>query len=399
MQHDNSDDPFGFWKNEPTRQLKRTQTGTRAHTDTGATARAETQMIPVIRTDRTRPMPALHRPRNPLLTRIALMAGVTVLLVPFALSLRDDHPQVQASEVQGIDTVLVGKMPAPAPTLIPAETAAPTTLAPTPVPSPPSTAAPAATVATAAPTEPPTTAPKVTKKPVAKTTTTVAAAPKPAAATQSADKACVSTYTVASGDSWSTIANRAQITMKVLLAANNATVKTVLLPGRSVCLPTGAVAPGPPSTKPPSTTQPKPATTVPKPATTVPKPATTQPATPPVTTPPATTQPPPPANTYTKAQVAQIIRDVWPDDLEDEAIRIATRESNLVPTVRNYCCYGLFQIYYSAHRTWLASMGITSAGQLYDPLVNATAAYALYRNSGWAPWATTTPTTTTTVAA
>ena len=44
------------------------------------------------------------------------------------------------------------------------------------------------------------------------------------------------------------------------------------------------------------------------------------------------------------------------------------------------------------HKTWLASMGITSAAQLYDPRVNATAALALYNKSGWAPWATT-PTT------
>ena len=91
--------------------------------------------------------------------------------------------------------------------------------------------------------------------------------------------------------------------------------------------------------------------------------------------------------------MAQIIRDVWPDELEDEAIRIATRESNLIPTVKNYCCYGLFQIYYNAHRTWLASIGITSAAQLFDPRVNATAALALYNNSGWAPWATSATTT------
>ena len=78
---------------------------------------------------------------------------------------------------------------------------------------------------------------------------------------------------------------------------------------------------------------------------------------------------------------------MWPDNLEDQAIAIATRESNLVPTVRNYCCYGLFQIYYTAHQTWLAAMGITSAAQLYDPRVNATAALALYNSNGWAPWA------------
>ena len=159
-------------------------------------------------------------------------------------------------------------------------------------------------------------------------------------------------------------------------SANGATINTLLLPGKTICLPVGAVAPAPPATTAPATTQPKPATT-----------------TPPATTSPPVTQPPPPANTYTRAQVAQIIRDVWPDDLEDEAIRIATRESNLIPTVRNSCCYGLFQIYYAAHRTWLAGMGITSAAQLYDPRVNATAALALYNNAGWAPWATSTPTT------
>jgi hypothetical protein len=67
--------------------------------------------------------------------------------------------------------------------------------------------------------------------------------------------------------------------------------------------------------------------------------------------------------------------------------------------VRNSCCYGLFQIYYSAHKTWLASIGVTSAAQLYDPRVNASAALALYNTSGWAPWGTSSPTTTTAAAA
>ena len=99
---------------------------------------------------------------------------------------------------------------------------------------------------------------------------------------------------------------------------------------------------------------------------------------------PTTTQPP---RTYTRDEVAQIIRDVWPDDLEDKAIAIATRESNLTPAVRNACCFGLFQIYFSVHAGWLAQMGVTSATQLYDPLINTQAALALYyRNGGWGPW-------------
>ena len=381
MQHDNSDDPYGFWNDEPTRQLKRTQAGTRTHTDTRSLP--VTRMVPVVQTDRARRIDTEPRPRNPLLVRTSLMIGAMLVLVPLGLNLRSDDPLVRAAEIQGVDTVMVGKLPAPAPTqatVAPSTTAPITTLlaavvAPT---TPPPTEA---VVVTAAPTAPPTTAAPAKKKAATKTTTTQAAPPTVA---QAADKACALTYTIVSGDSWSSIASRAKITLKALLANNNATASTMLLPGKTVCLPSGAVAPGPPTTKAPSTTQP-PATTQPK----APKPTS-----PPATTAPPNTQPAPPPNTYTKAQVAQIIRDVWPDDLEDEAIRIATRESNLIPTVRNSCCYGLFQIYYTAHRTWLASIGITSAAQLYDPRVNATAALALYNNSGWAPWGTSTPTTT-----
>jgi LysM repeat protein len=378
MQHDNSDDPYGFWNNEPTRQLKRTQAGTRSHAEPEVT-----RMVPLVRIDRTRQMPSMHPSRNPLLARVGLLVGVMLLFVPVALSLRNDKTQVRAAEIQGVDTILVGRLPAPAPTeaaQLPT-TAPATTLVITAAPTPPPTEA---AVLTPAPTDPPTTTAAPKKKVVAKTTTTVAAAP-PAAAAQSADKApCTLTYTIVKGDTWSTIASRAKVTMKALLAANGATVNTLLLPGKSICLPAGAVTPTAPTTtaKAPSTTQP---------TTTQPKPTT-----PPATTVPPSTQPPPPANTYTKDQVTQIIRNVWPDDLEDEAIRIATRESNLIPTVKNWCCYGLFQIYYTAHRTWLASMGITDPAQLYDPLVNSTAALALYRISGWAPWGL--PTTTTTVA-
>jgi hypothetical protein len=382
MQYDNSDDPYGFWKDEPTRQLKRTQVGTRAH--------AETRMVPVVRSDRTRPMPAHHSRPNPLLARVGLMVGVMLLLVPIALSMRSDKHQVRAAQVQGLDPVLVGELPPPAPT---EATLAPTTLAASTVvvtiSIPPTIPQRIEVVATPAPTDPPTTAAKAKKKAVVKASTTLA---PPATATQSADKSCTLTYTVATGDAWSSIATRAKVTMNALLTANSATIKTVLLAGKSICLPTGAVDPTKPS-KPTSTTQPKPATTQPKPSTTQPKPSTTKPSTPPQTTVPTTTQPAPPANTFTKAEVAQIIRDVWPDDLEDEAIRIATRESNLIPTVRNACCYGLFQLFYSAHKSWLAGIGVTSPAQLYDPRVNATAALALYNISGWAPWATTTPTT------
>lgn len=85
--------------------------------------------------------------------------------------------------------------------------------------------------------------------------------------------------------------------------------------------------------------------------------------------------------------VEGIIRQIWPDDLEDQAIRVAWRESTHQPDVRNYCCYGLFQIYWSVHRDWLADLGIDEAEDLYDPWLNTIAAWTLYQDAGgWGPW-------------
>ena len=97
-----------------------------------------------------------------------------------------------------------------------------------------------------------------------------------------------------------------------------------------------------------------------------------------------TTVPPaPPA----PGEIEQIIRDVWPDELEEQALRIAWRESGYNPRAQNYCCSGLFQIYYEVHAGWLAELGVNSVEDLYDPRTNATAAYALYQRSGsWEPW-------------
>lgn len=93
---------------------------------------------------------------------------------------------------------------------------------------------------------------------------------------------------------------------------------------------------------------------------------------------------PPPA--ATPATPEQIIRAVWPDDSEQHALAIAYRESRWVPTVRNACCYGLFQIHFAAHRAWLAAFGVTSPAQLLDATTNARVALALYQAAGWGPW-------------
>lgn len=81
-----------------------------------------------------------------------------------------------------------------------------------------------------------------------------------------------------------------------------------------------------------------------------------------------------------------IIRDVWPDDIEWWAVAIATRESNLNPSVHNACCYGLFQVYFMAHRAWLAQFGVNSPSDLYDARTNATVALAMFQASGVHPW-------------
>jgi hypothetical protein len=150
-------------------------------------------------------------------------------------------------------------------------------------------------------------------------------------------------------------------------------------------------------TTPPPTSRPRPKPTSP-PTTQAPRPAPPAPTSPPATAAPttaapattavpATTAPAPPSIRYSQADNEAVIRAVWPDDLEDRAVEIARRESNLHNDVRNYCCYGLFQIYWNVHRGWLAGLGVTSAEQLYDPVVNATAAFALYqRSGGWGPW-------------
>ena len=154
---------------------------------------------------------------------------------------------------------------------------------------------------------------------------------------------CPRTYIAKRGDSWWAIARKSETTLNRILKLNGAKTSTKILIGGKVCVP----------------------------ALTAPAPAT--PATP----------------KYTQAQVIQIIRDAWPDNLEERALFIAHRESKYQPRVinRSKCCYGLFQIYYRWHKSWLPEVGVTSANQLLDPLLNAAAAYRMYqRNNGWGPW-------------
>ncbi len=196
-------------------------------------------------------------------------------------------------------------------------------------------------------------------------------------------ESCSNVYEPVPGDYWLRIADVSGVSIEDLLAENNATTETPIFPGADICLPAGATTPTA-ATEPPTT--PAPTTAAPTTAApTTPAPTTAAPTPAPTTTAPRNTTSPPSGGT-----VEQMIRDVWPDELEDEALRIAWRESNYRADVTSPtgCCVGVFQMHWEAHRSWLADMGVTSRDQLFDARTNIEAAYALYqRSGGWGPWA------------
>jgi hypothetical protein len=207
-------------------------------------------------------------------------------------------------------------------------------------------------------------------------------------------------YAVVDGDYWLRFVESSGADLDAWLSANGATVDTPLFAGDELCIPAGASAPAAPpaTTAPPVTTAP-PATTAPPPTAAPTDPPTTPappPPTDPPTTQPPTTEPPPPATTVPAPvdpdDVEAIIRQIWPDELEDRALVIAQRESGLRPDAYNgWCCYGLFQIYFDANRSFLSSLGVTAAEQLFDARTNVRVAYVMYQRSGWGPWASTDP--------
>ncbi len=179
---------------------------------------------------------------------------------------------------------------------------------------------------------------------------------------------CGSSYVVRAGDSWTLIADRASIPTRTLLEHNEAAARDTLYPADELCLPQGVRVVIPATTVAPSTT-----------------------SAPPITAAPTTTVaiPPSPSN----SEIERIIRAIWPDDLEERALKIAWRESNYQADADNgWCCVGLFQIYWTVHQTWLRSIGVTSRDQLFAAEVNTRAALTLYersltqRGDGWDPW-------------
>jgi hypothetical protein len=313
------------------------------------------------------PEPPKRRPGvDPLLARFGGLMVVLTLAAPVVMGFTsgsDDDPSA-ATSAAGLAALADLPRAEPTPPAEPVESNAQAGGAPAAAPvADTGEDASSAPVAAALEVDEPVTAPPVTEPP------------------------CGDDYELAAGDYWIRIADAADVSLADLLAVNDATVDTVLVPGASICLPVGAATPAPPTTSPPPTTSaPRAAATAPTAtASTTRSGATTSTAT---TAPPAptTTAPARPA-AVSAAEAVAIIRAVWPDDLEERAIEIAWRESNHRSNVNNSCCYGLFQIHWEAHRSWLSSVGVTSVWQLYDAKLNTVAAYTLYqRAGGFGPW-------------
>jgi LysM repeat protein len=326
------------------------------------------------------PAPAPRSGVDPLLARFGGIAVIVTLLVPVFLGFASDSDSDATVRTQSAPL----QIPAPGASTgdVPAADSAPALPAPTPAAPTPASLVPASTSAAATTAVAPTSSVTTTSEPTAVPTSDVAA--QALAAPE-----CPVDYEVVAGDFWIRLADESGTPLADLLDVNDATLDTALFPGGSICLPEGADIPAPPTTASPATTN-APVSTNSRPA-----------AAPPTTSPPVTTKKPaptktaapppaaprPPATTASPSEVQAIIRAVWPDELENRAIEIAQRESRFIPTARNFCCYGVFQMYWSVHKGWLAGLGITSAEQLYDPTLNARAALALYeRSGGWGPW-------------
>jgi LysM repeat protein len=339
------------------------------------------------------PQPSRHPGVDPLLARLGGLAVIVTLAAPLVVGF-----SASGADSPDADSMLSTVSTAPI-----SEFTDPTTAGVAPTsPAPPATTDSAAPTATAASTPGAAVSAPVTSTDAADADavpgdTSDAASPavavaletsidtEPASTTPaSTTPPCGSRYELAAGDYWIRIADAAGVALAALLAVNEASIDSVLVPGRAICLPVGAATPSPPTTAASA-----PAATTPTPATTTP--ATTAPprrSTPTTTTPPAaTTTAPSRPSAVPPSRAVEIIREVWPDDLEERAIDIAWRESNHRSNVNNYCCYGLFQIHWNAHRSWLSTLGVTSVSQLFDPVVNTNVAYALYqRSGGFGPW-------------
>ena len=87
-----------------------------------------------------------------------------------------------------------------------------------------------------------------------------------------------------------------------------------------------------------------------------------------------------------------MIREIWPDDIEERALQIAYNEAKWRPDLNNWCCYGVFALYFKYVPADLkAAYGVDEPSDLYDARTNISIAYQIYLRSGWDPWSQTDP--------
>ncbi|MBI4882432.1 MAG: LysM peptidoglycan-binding domain-containing protein, partial [Actinobacteria bacterium] len=207
--NDTGNDEYDFWAHEPTRAIERitARRPRTAHAETGPRRHGNTREIPLSgnRKAATKPFdadtglggqsPAAARrahafgpDSNPLLRRVGAMVLLLAFGVPVAMAMRGDD--------SGRSAFALGTQAA----IAAAAAAESTTVASA------AAAAPAAVVAA---------------EPAAAEAQVAVPAEAPVTATA---PACQKTYTVVVGDGWLRIANKHQVTMQELLAANAATV-------------------------------------------------------------------------------------------------------------------------------------------------------------------------------
>ena len=183
---------------------------------------------------------------------------------------------------------------------------------------------------------------------------------------------CGLDYVVQPGDSWYGIAERAGVKAGPLAAVNGKTLSSPLKVGQTICLPEGA--------RRPSTT-----TTTTRP----PQQSGSSGGSAQTSANDMRLVPYEPSRLYSRDDVEQLVRAVWPDHLENDALYVVQRESRFNPGSRSRCCIGIFQINWSSHKRWLANYGVTNPAQLLDPEVNARMALVAWERSGsWRPWCT-----------
>lgn len=321
---------------------------------------------------------------DPLLMRLGMIVLIGVTLVPFAMALRPSSENAFASgamqvpaaqDVLPVNVVSVAPLNDPSVQLVATETVAGAAgSAPAQSTVSPNTdlaIEAEAAVATESSTTAKAAAPRnAVAESMSSGTNDQSSAATVSAVAERVVPACPQTYVAGSGDSWYRIADAAGVSPTALMAENLASLDTPMFPGDEICLPAGATMP------------PQPTTTTAAPAITVPATTIAPPTTAPTSATPPTTPPP------SAAAAEQIIRDVWPDELEQKALAIAWRESSYRANAYNgSCCYGLFQMHWTAHKNWLDDFGIFTTSDLFDARKNVQAAYSLYLSSGgWGPW-------------